>query len=467
MKNKILALTLLGVTIASAQFLGPPTAYPRVTADTLSDTALTLFQVPSYGGSNSVKMRSMTKAELQAAIIASGGNANFDTLSCQTCYFADTINNIRDTVNTMLNDGVAIVNVTDYLRVVGPGGIGSAFRADTGSAGITIGADVTIQNDADIIGADSVNAEKIVSNGLLAGDTSVTRALRATSRGQVGSVATDLTFNFGVGGSGGAVYSAITNTSTSGYTALVLNQAATGGSTPAYLLRYNSAYGTTALRNKMDVAATGGLRLVTGASLNKVVNIDTNGRVNADSLYVTGHSTLENVDITDLTIGSTYFDAFETNLAGDTITQSCGGPGACAIRISGSSHDVNMDYPVSANDGLTTTTLNARVIAGNSAAGGSTTFSTDTLTNIAASTGPIQVNMNGGYEGQIVNIYANESNGVNISNDTTTVCFVPPTGCVGTGGATDLGSSVGYYSASFFFHDGTWYMFGGTPIPAP
>lgn len=72
MKNikKILVLSILALIpgLSHGQFLGPPTAYSRVTADTLSDTALTLVQVPPYGGSNSIKMRSLTISQLAAKI---------------------------------------------------------------------------------------------------------------------------------------------------------------------------------------------------------------------------------------------------------------------------------------------------------------------------------------------------------------------------------------------------------------
>lgn len=236
--------------LSHGQFLGPPTAYSRVTADTLSDTALTVVQVPTYGGSATVKMRSITMAQLAAKMNTSGGDIDadsirarvglFDTLSCTTCYFNDTTLSVQD---SLLAGFDAVFGIAD---------------------------------------ADSIHA----------------RAIRATGNVGIGA-ATDPAFTLGVGGN-----VAVTNTNTASFSLLTLNQSASGGTTPAGLLRYGSTYATTALRNKLEVFGTGGLRFTVGGDLNKEANIDTfavyrgPGAV-LDSLTVTGHSNLDSLLVHD------------------------------------------------------------------------------------------------------------------------------------------------------------------------
>lgn len=101
LKIGLVALILsLFYTVSTAQYLGPPSAYAKVTADTLSDTALFLVQTPGYLGGQSIKMRSITKAQLAIAVgggsgCPTGGNCTFnsvtvDTLAVSTLLVSDT-----------------------------------------------------------------------------------------------------------------------------------------------------------------------------------------------------------------------------------------------------------------------------------------------------------------------------------------------------------------------------------------
>ncbi len=78
MKKTFISILALAAA-AFAQFPGPPAAYPRMHSDTISDTALMLWQNPSYGGSASTKLKSMTFAQL-----AQGVGATIDSLAV-TC----------------------------------------------------------------------------------------------------------------------------------------------------------------------------------------------------------------------------------------------------------------------------------------------------------------------------------------------------------------------------------------------
>ncbi len=111
MKNLKLGLAALILSlfyvVTPAQFLGPPSAYRDTTS--VGDSAETIFQIgPPW---SPVKLRSLNMARLAAEVNGSGGNGDFDTLnanvlSCDACYFNDTLLNLRDSTNKYVSSGI-------------------------------------------------------------------------------------------------------------------------------------------------------------------------------------------------------------------------------------------------------------------------------------------------------------------------------------------------------------------------
>jgi hypothetical protein len=103
--------------------------------------------------------------------------------------------------------------------------------------------------------------------------------MRIDNAGNVGIGDTTPQGKLVVAGTGASIYQYISNTTTTGTTGIILNQTLSGGDTPGYLIRYNTAHATTALRNITELGSTGGLRFTTGASLDKVSVIDSAGNL--------------------------------------------------------------------------------------------------------------------------------------------------------------------------------------------
>ncbi len=118
MKKTFISILALAAA-AFAQFPGPPAAYPRMHSDTISDTALMLWQNPSYGGSASTKLKSMTFAQL-----AQGVGATIDSLAV-TCGLGLNCDSTGTGKIVRQKDATLVRPTANWLNQTGKGSAGN------------------------------------------------------------------------------------------------------------------------------------------------------------------------------------------------------------------------------------------------------------------------------------------------------------------------------------------------------